>query len=85
MHCGGIARLTESGGIERHALDSESCGPSVITAGPDGALWFTRARDGRVGRITVDGRSTAYASGSPDSGPFGIAAGADGALWFTEM
>jgi len=55
-----------------------------ITAGPDGALWFTDLDGDAIGRITTSGSITEYALPNPDSGPTGITAGPDGALWFTE-
>ena len=63
--------------------------PFEITAGPDGALWFTNSNpssigsghDG-IGRISTSGAVTGY-SGSGITQPEGIAAGSDGALWFT--
>jgi virginiamycin B lyase len=53
--------------------------PGGITAGPDGALWFTNGDS--IGRMTTTGRFTAYYS-SGISSPVGITAGPDGALWF---
>ncbi|MGD1149422.1 MAG: choice-of-anchor tandem repeat GloVer-containing protein [Thermoanaerobaculaceae bacterium] len=60
--------------------------PFAITAGPDGALWFTQQYgDLRIGRITTAGVVTAYSAGSlPFSAPNGITTGPDGALWFAE-
>ena len=57
-----------------------------ITAGPDGALWFTEGEAGKIGRITTAGSITEYPilSGGAYSFPGGITAGPDGALWFTE-
>jgi streptogramin lyase len=65
-----------------------------ITAGPDGALWFTGV-PGEVGRITTAGVVTEFSvtevsppAGSPagttstPATPTGITAGPDGALWF---
>ena len=53
---------------------------SGITAGPDGALWFTNSLS--IGRITTTGQVTNY-TGTGIDGPDGITAGPDGALWFT--
>lgn len=53
-----------------------------ITAGPDGALWFTEVDGRRIGRITTAGiisERPATATGTPDD----IIAGPDGNLWFT--
>jgi len=56
--------------------------PGLMTAGPDGALWFTESNN--IGRITTAGRFAEYPVPTPFAGPWGIAAGPDGALWFTE-
>ena len=60
--------------------------PAYITAGPDGALWFTnlgnKANHGSIGRITTSGKVTIYTGGGIDA-PAGITVGPDGALWFT--
>jgi virginiamycin B lyase len=60
-----------------HRLDPAS-GPTIITTGPDGALWFTEYRAHRVGRVSTGGEVTE--SPLRECGPFGIAAGPDGAL-----
>jgi virginiamycin B lyase len=51
----------------------------AITAGPDGALWFTAS--GGIGRMTTAGAVTVYPV--PSYGGDAITAGPDGALWFT--
>lgn len=54
-----------------------------ITAGPDGALWFTEySPAGRIGRITPTGVFSDYPT-ITNFNPMGIAAGPDGALWIT--
>jgi virginiamycin B lyase len=70
--------------------------PRGITAGPDGALWFTEFIKQKIGRITTDAAHTLSEFPLPPppapggvplkSGrqPRGIAAGPDGAIWFTE-
>jgi virginiamycin B lyase len=55
--------------------------PWGITAGADGALWFTEGA--KIGRITTSGMVTEYSIPTPGEGSLGIAAGPDGALWFT--
>src|SRR5580658_9885434 len=58
--------------------------PDAITAGPDGALWFTNWNYSSVERITTSGVLTNY----PDpnaAGPWNIVVGSDGALWFTNV
>ena len=56
--------------------------PEWITAGPDGALWFTNENNNSIGRITTGGVVTNYTDPSFNF-PDGITAGPDGALWFT--
>ena len=57
-------------------------GPMGITAGPDGALWFTDYRQGTIGRITTSGTVRFDPTGG-HFGPNSITVGPDGALWFT--
>jgi virginiamycin B lyase len=66
---------------------------SSMTAGPDGALWFTsfaqsppdgKASASLVGRMTMAGVVTRYSLPSASSGPASITAGPDGNLWFVE-
>jgi virginiamycin B lyase len=53
--------------------------PLGITAGPDGALWFTNFGNLSIGRITTSGVVTNY-TGPDTSGAGGITTGPDGAL-----
>jgi virginiamycin B lyase len=57
---------------------------AAITAGPDGALWFTETTGNKIGRIATNGTITEYPLPVANSRPMGITAGPDGALWFTE-
>jgi virginiamycin B lyase len=57
--------------------------PFMITAGPDGNLWFTDSTADAIGRITPDGVITEFPIGEGKE-PYAIVAGADGNLWFTE-
>ena len=52
-----------------------------ITAGSDGALWFTEHDANNIGRITTAGTVTEYSLKAPNSSPISITAGPDGALW----
>jgi virginiamycin B lyase len=58
---------------------------SQITAGPDGALWFTETSNNKIGRITTAGVITEFTLPTPQSSPFAITSGPDGAIWFTEF
>ena len=56
-----------------------------ITAGPDGALWFTEGPFDSIGRITTSGVITHFPLPTKGGYPYGITSGPDGALWFTKM
>ncbi len=76
-----IGRITTAGVVTNYTgtgIDD----PTAITAGPDGALWFTNHGNNSIGRITTAGVVTNY-TGTGIDGPPGITAGPDGALWFT--
>ncbi len=60
-------------------------GPSGIAAGPDGKIWFTESKTGKIGMIDPSTHATAeFALRRADSAPIAITAGPDGKLWFTE-
>ena len=63
---------------DRVPVPTPSAGVNGITAGPDGALWFTESQ--KIARITTGGAITEDPVPSP---PESIAAGPDGALWYT--
>ena len=67
--------------IEQHAVDDG--GPYAIATGPDGALWYTLVRGGRIGRLVPGGTPEMHQL-DPACGPMVITSGPDGALWFTE-
>ena len=68
--------------LNRRTSDSiMRSGPGGLTAGPDGALWFTAGQS--VVRMTTDGQTTEYRWGGRDNRGGSIMAGPDGALWFT--
>ena len=59
----------------------------VLTAGSDGAVWFTEKQAATIGRITTSGTVHLYPLPSPMPGEappqlIGITTGSDGALWF---
>jgi virginiamycin B lyase len=55
-----------------------------LTAGPDGAVWFTDTGLNKIGRLATSGAVTYYSVPTANSGLSGIAAASDRALWFTE-
>jgi len=58
--------------------------PSLITAGPDGALWCTLNQANAIARITPAGDVTTYPLPTPGAAPVGIHAGR-AAVWFAEI
>src|SRR5205823_34708 len=56
-----------------------------ITAGPDGALWFTEINVNTIGRITTAGAVSEFTLPGPSVSPADITPGPDGSLWFTEF
>jgi len=83
-HGSRIGRITTAGVIAEFTTPTASSGPFAITAGPDGALWFTEYPANQVGRITTAGVTTEFPVPTAGSGPSAITAGPDGALWFNE-
>ncbi|HTK06273.1 MAG TPA: Virginiamycin B lyase [Ktedonobacteraceae bacterium] len=69
--------------LKEYPLPGEHSGPSGLTQGPDGALWFTEFYANRIGRITTKGIITEFPLASFRQ-PSGITAGPDGNLWFAE-
>ncbi len=70
---GKIGRITTAGVITEYPIPTAASSPFQITAGPDGALWFTEGNSvGKIGRITTAGVITEYpiptASGNPMGG-----------------
>ncbi len=100
MRCGSqsngnaIGRITIDGVITECPIGLKDNGttamPMSITAGPDGALWFTKNNPDiptQIGRITTDCvKITEYRISTilRKGFPFAITTGSDGALWFTE-
>ncbi len=75
--------------ITEFPLPTTMSAPGGITAGPDGALWFTESVGSKIGRITPGGVITEFPLPPPPAGglkqPQTITAGPDGNLWFTEQ
>jgi virginiamycin B lyase len=61
--------------IGEYPVPTALSNPQGITAGPDGALWFTEDIGNKIGRITTAGVITEYPVPTANSGPGGITAG----------
>ena len=67
-------------------------GPTAITRGPDGALWFAETNIGNIGRVDTSGNVTEFVPILPsftgptvvNPGPAGITTGSDSNLWYTD-
>ena len=70
--------------ITAYPTPTTGSNPYVITAGPDGNLWFAESSANKIGRITPTGAITEFPIPTSGSGAFGITAGPDGNLWFVE-
>jgi len=67
------------------AANAAPTGPSDITRGPEGNLWFTGVKTNGIRRITPRGRITLFSIPTPHSTPRRITRGPDGNLWFMEL
>lgn len=76
---GGLKSLMLSGAM---TLGPGVVDPTSITAGPDGALWFTGIAG--PGRITTSGAVSNFTDPTDDLS-LDITSGPDGALWFTDV
>ncbi len=75
-----IGRIAPDGTLTPFTTPGNLVGPTWITSGADGALWFTA--EGRLGRLTRDGHVTAYElPWQPRYFP-GLGATRDGSIWF---
>jgi virginiamycin B lyase len=69
--------------VNLYSAGGTDSGPSDITAGPDGALWWGDL--GKIGRITVDGHVSGFTASLPRDAVIGdLTLGPDGRIWFTE-
>ncbi|MFM8349784.1 MAG: hypothetical protein ACKN9D_01815, partial [Actinomycetales bacterium] len=80
-----ISRVAPAGGLATTFVAPTAAGhPTGISAGPDGAMWFTYGNAAKIGRIYMNGNFTEFSVPS-GSGAYDIATGSDGNLWFTEV
>jgi streptogramin lyase len=85
------AALAQTPSATEYKVTTANSQPNSITAGPDGALWFTEPNAHKIGRITTAINGTAGnvtefpvpPSYFSEIGPNSIALGPDQALWFT--
>jgi virginiamycin B lyase len=79
------ASAAPTGSIRQYPTPSANSEPVAIAPGPEGSMWFTEQREGKIGRITLAGAPiNEWTIPTPESEPTAIALGPDGNLWFTE-
>ena len=71
-----IGRITTAGVVTNYTGTGIN-DPYGITAGPDGALWFTNFDNNSIGRISTAGVVSNY-TGTGITDPYGITAGRTG-------
>ncbi len=75
----------DAASIKEFALPNANSGPTTITFGSDGNLWFTESSGNRIGRIAPDGSGLQeFALPHAGSAPRIIALGSDKNIWFSE-
>jgi streptogramin lyase len=80
-----IGRITTAGVVTLFTIPTTDAGPTDITTGPDGNLWFTEETAGQIGQITPAGVITEFPVPTSGSQPDGITLGPDNNLWFVEF
>lgn len=73
-----------AGTISEFSIPTAESGLAGIAPGPDGNVWFTEFKAGKIGRITPSGAVTEFPLSKPEAGPTAIVAGPEGDIWFTE-
>jgi virginiamycin B lyase len=73
----------ESGTFTRYDIPTPGGNPTLLTRGPQGALWFLMPAMNKIGRITSSGEITEFETGSALTESIG--AGPDEAIWFSSM
>lgn len=66
--------------VTEYTVPTANSEPEGITAGSDGALWFTEYRAGQIGRITTSGSFKEYTIPDSYANAASITSGSDGAL-----
>ena len=90
---GGLAGRTLAVTFSEFPIPTPSSSPTTITAGPDGALWFTEALSNKIARITFAGVITEFSLptnvpgffGNGNNEPWGITAGPDGRFGIPDL
>ena len=74
---------TASDGLERFPVPDGS-GPHDVAPAPDGTVWYTAQRTGKLGRLDPATRRPTEVPLGAGSAPHGVIVGPDGAAWVTD-
>jgi streptogramin lyase len=80
-----LGRIAADGTVTLFPVSSSNVEIAGITAGSDGALWFTEAATNKIGRMTTSGTLTEYPVPTQVAGLGRIITGANNSVWFTEV
>jgi virginiamycin B lyase len=69
--------------VERFAVPAGS-GPHDVAPAPDGSVWYTAQRSGKLGRFDPASGHTTEVPLGMGSAPHGVIVGPDGAAWVTD-
>ena len=73
---------TGTGRVVEFDIPGKAGSTHEISAGPNGNLWITQQKNGRLVKVTVDGRMEIYDL-PKGSGPHGLKFDAQGRMWIT--
>ena len=80
------ATLAHAQAVNTFPTPTAASRPFGITAGPDGALWYTELNANKIGRILPTGvTGIEFPIPTAAAQPTGITTGPDGNLWFAEI
>ena len=78
-----LATTAPANAVERFPVPAGS-GPHDVAPAPDGTVWYTAQRSGKLGRLDpATGRTSEVPLGA-GSAPHGVIVGPDGAAWVTD-
>jgi virginiamycin B lyase len=69
---------------QAYALPAGGGFPHDVAVGPDGIVWYTAQRDGKLGRLDPATGKVELIRLGPGAAPHGVIVGPDGAPWVTE-
>lgn len=78
-----VATAAPAGAVERFPVPS-GAGPHDVAPAPDGTVWYTAQRTGKLGRLDPAAGQTTEVPLGPGSAPHGVIVGPDGAAWVTD-